>query len=54
MPDDATIEARQALEVHMQQVRGKPPDDRDAWGWQFIKLWVSTPPEIKTLLQVHI
>ena len=54
MPDNATAEAHRALEVHMHQVQGKPPNDRDAWGRQFVKLWVSTLPEIQTLLQVQI
>ena len=32
--------ARRALALHMEAVRGKPPDDRDAWGKAFVELWV--------------
>ena len=53
MLDDATIEARRALEVHMHQVRGKPPDDRDVWGRQFVKLWVSTPLQSNKSITLH-
>jgi hypothetical protein len=36
--------ARLSLARHMDAVRGKPPDDRDAWGKAFVEIWVSPAP----------